>query len=1044
MLAIRLLGSQAVLDASTGAIATRSARTVALLAFLIVHAGVPQDRAAVAGAFWTESGGAQALTNLRRELHQLRRLLDTTTESLASGPPEDDSLEVTATQLCWHDRGRHDVDVTTFLARACSAEASSDDRDVLTHGLAALDVYGGPLLPAMDEEWLDEPRRVLEARFTGLCDAVAAAARRQGRLDLAVMALRRHVAVDPYAEGAHRMLMEVLTDAGDRASAISTYHQLATTLERDLGVAPDRRTTHLLNILMGGLPGDRGERPGSRPAGLGLVARRAELDILLEAWRSAVVSGARVVVVAGAPGVGKSRLVAELAAHVRRERGAVAFSRCFDTAGRLSLAPVADWLRAPAVARARDRLADVWRTEVARLVPEEPTSRADTMDPLGEREWAASPAARGRDTDRYVWQRHRFFEGLARGLLATPRPLLLVLDNAQWSDPDTLSFLRLLLNVGRDAPLLVAVTVRATPAAEPTITDRWVARLRDDGLLTEVPLAPLDLVGTTALAAALTGRPVQSLASHFIYAATGGFPLYVVEAVRSSLDLARVGPHAGLGWMGILQKRINEASPAAREVAGLASAVGRDFSISLIEEASDLGPESVVTAVDELWRRRIVHEVDGRYDFTHDLLRQAAYESVTPPRRWLLHRRLAQALELLWSGRTDAVASQIAEQYRLAGQHQRAVRYYRRAAEVAAALFAHEECLALIDAARQLLGATPRGRERDEEELALLEQAIPAINARWGYASARLRQACERSVELADGLGLRGRMVTAMVGLWSSRFVQGRLEDSYTVAQRALSLVRPDDECFGQAHFSLAGSALHLGRTATSMQHFRIAYEAMGDESLEVGTRARVHTGAWWAHACWAAGDSGRALEMAAAATAEARASGHRYSIVVALAYEAITRQLAGEVSACADRADEVRFLCRRHEFSYYGDWGRILVGWAAGGEAGQRLIEEGIASLREQAARVRMPLWLGLFAQTTGDPAAARAALATARADAEERAERWWVPELIRLEAAARPLAERPALLEEALEVASANGCAALARRCRADLDSAQARLGS
>ena len=219
-------------------------------------------------------------------------------------------------------------------------------------------------------------------------------------------------------------------------------------------------------------------------------------------------------------------------------------------------------------------------------------------------------------------------------------------------------------------------------------------------------------------------------------------------------------------------------------MAGLAAALGRDFSIPLLAEASDLDVETVVVAVDELWRRRIIRQVGDRYNFSHDLLRSAAYDAVTPARRWLLHRRLAQALELLWAGHTDAVAAQIAEQYRLAGNPERALRYFERAAEVAAAMFAHGDAVSFLTAARQLLASLPHGRDRDHRELTLLEMSIPPLNAIYGYSSPLVRETCERSVNLADELDITARMVTAMVGLWSSRFVEGRLQDSSSWRER--------------------------------------------------------------------------------------------------------------------------------------------------------------------------------------------------------------------------------------------------------------------
>src|SRR6185437_11057254 len=203
-------------------------------------------------------------------------------------------------------------------------------------------------------------------------------------------------------------------------------------------------------------------------------------------------------------------------------------------------------------------------------------------------------------------------------------------------------------------------------------------------------------------------------------------------------------------------------TPAAREVAGLAAAVGANFTLDLLTEAGDLDPDGVVRAVDELWRHRIIAELGGGYDFSHDLLRDTAYALVSPPRRWLLHRRIAQGLELLHAGGTDAVAAQLAEQYARAGGHAKAVTYYRRAAQVAAGRFAH------ADAVRHAMAAP--------------------LNAMEGYASPALQRDLERSVALAESLGRKDLLLAGLAGLWSSRFVQGRTADSYRLAVRMLSL----------------------------------------------------------------------------------------------------------------------------------------------------------------------------------------------------------------------------------------------------------------
>ena len=310
-------------------------------------------------------------------------------------------------------------------------------------------------------------------------------------------AARRRVRLAPLEEAGYRALMEVQADLGDRAGAVSTYHRCASVLERELGVVPDDATRATLQRVMAqhtatdaprGPAAPATARPGRAP--LGLVGRGTELARLRQVWQTAAAGRPSLAVVRGGAGVGKSRLVAELTALARQSGAVVAASQCFGTAGRLALAPVADWLRSPAVQSATRTLDPVWRDEVDRLVPSG-TGRAGTVS--GTRAMVDA------------WQRHRFLEGLARGLLGAGRPTLLVLDNLQWCDLETLAFLTFFLGLSPDAPVLVAATLRADDLDdEPTVAD-WVVRMRATGRLTELNLAPLEVADTALLAEAIRG-----------------------------------------------------------------------------------------------------------------------------------------------------------------------------------------------------------------------------------------------------------------------------------------------------------------------------------------------------------------------------------------------------------------------------------------------------------------------------------------------------------------------------------------------------------
>ncbi len=1022
MLHVSLLGEQVITDDVDGRVRTRSSRTIALVAYLVMHAGAPQARQLIAGLFWPESTDSQALTNLRRELHHLRHVL-----------PGEPSLLVTSKDLCWRDTEFCLVDVRVFGAErraAIAAAADGDTSRALAHAISALAAYRGELLPGVYDDWLLEVRSELERQCVDLCDLTCEVGARTGHLGVAADAARRRIHLQPLEEVGYRTLMELQSDLGDRAGAISTYHHCASVLEQELGVEPGEVTTRTLHRLIASdnapVSTVLAERPASRSglARADLVGRRVEFELLQELWQAAARGHPQVAIVRGDAGVGKTRLVHEAAAVARAHGAAVATAQCFGTSGRLALAPVADWLRDPVLRAARSGLEPVWRVEVDRLVPSAETRPGS--------------AAAGSRAMADAWQRHRFFEGLARAVLCGGRPTLLVLDNLQWCDEETLSFVTFLVGLAPEAPLMLALTVRDDDLDEDRGLTEWVSRIRAAGILTVVSLAPLDESRTALLAEELIGHPPTSDDAALLHATTGGFPLYIVEATRGAVGLGHAELPVG-DLAAVLRIRLEQATAPAREIAGLAAAVGRDFTLDLLSEASDLEADTVVRALDELWRRRIVLEFRDGYDFSHDLLRETAYARVSPPQRWLLHRRLAQSLELLHSDSVDTVVAQLAEQYALGGRPERALAYYRRAAEVAAGMFAHAEVIRLHHKALEIVGLLPAGRDRDGRELDLLETMAPPLNALHGYASPLLQATLERSVDLAERLGRKDVTLRSMAGLWASRFVQGHIADAHRIATRALFMVDAASELSGPAHFAFAGSAVSLGMPEEALQHFELAGELTpGAFSLSVGTRLNVHARAWAAHAHWLRGHDDEALGASLDAIGLARAIDHPYSLAVALAYAGITHQLRRDVDRVRSTATELRTLCDRYGFAYYGEWGMIVDGWSRLDGPGVRAIQRGIDNLKSIGAFARMPYWLSLQAdayRALENHDAVRAVLDAALVTGRARSDLWWLPEVLRMRAAYDDEVDAVSRLQEAAGLARGHGSVMLASRCEQDL---------
>jgi len=278
-------------------------------------------------------------------------------------------------------------------------------------------------------------------------------------------------------------------------------------------------------------------------------------------------------------------------------------------------------------------------------------------------------------------------------------------------------------------------------------------------------------------------------------------------------------------------------------------------------------------------------------------------------------------------------------------------------------------------------------------------------------------------------------MLNGLVGLWASYYVQGHPRQAHKLAEQMLTMVAPHNSRFGQVHFSVAGSLLHLGRPRSSVEHFDTALRCVGSEVLTVGTRASVHARAWSAHAAWLLGHHAEAADRCAEALADARESGHPYTLAVALAYAGVTAQLLDDRQNLDPVVAELRELCGRYEFAYYAEWGLVLEGWLTRGTAGIARIRTGIDNLKAQNAFARMPYWLSLLADTLPDDHDAAATLDAALVMANSREERWYVPELMRRRAAYDVPEQAIRRLAAAVDIAGRQDSGTLLLTCERDL---------
>jgi predicted ATPase len=289
--------------------------------------------------------------------------------------------------------------------------------------------------------------------------------------------------------------------------------------------------------------------------------------------------------------------------------------------------------------------------------------------------------------------------------------LALVIDDLQWCDSETLAWLRYLLRYAPQSRLLIVGGWRSEAVDESHPLTVLLRDLSSANQLTVIELGPLSADESMALAQNVAQQRLDDQATQRIVQFSEGHPLMLVEAVRThqadwSDDLGdRRDQVLAPKMPAILQARLAQLSPPARVLAGLAATIGRQFDWSLFQRASGLDEDALVRALDELWQRRIVREQGAAaYDFSHDKIRETAYQSMSLRRRQLQHQRVAEALVQGEATRVDEVSAQVAAHYEQAALFEQAGCYWRRAAEQATAHFAQREAL---DYFSRALACTP-------------------------------------------------------------------------------------------------------------------------------------------------------------------------------------------------------------------------------------------------------------------------------------------------------------------------------------------------
>jgi class 3 adenylate cyclase/predicted ATPase len=757
-----------------------------------------------------------------------------------------------------------------------------------------------------------------------------------------------------------------------------------------------------------------------------LVGREEEFELLRRRWLKAIEGQGQVVLLSGEAGIGKSRLTAAFSGFLGGEHHIRLRYFCSPQHTDSALYPIIGQMER-AAGLTRDDTAQEKLDKLHVLLKQTSTSAQDAaliLEMLSLPNDGRYPAVEL--TPQQCRQRTLEALTLQMEALARSCPVLMVFEDAHWSDPTTLELFGRAVERLRTLGVLLIVTFR--PEFEPP----WIGEPHVT-VVSLNRLAPQEvgdmvdhIVGTMPLSASLRQD---------IIARTDGIPLFIEEMTKAVLEAGSEGEARRTAALiasaelavpatlhASLMARLDRLG-SAKELAQIGAAIGREFSHSLLTAVVHKPETELRAALDRLIAAGLLLRRGGRwkstYVFKHVLVRDAAYSTLLREQRRALHARIAETLEYQFPEIAETQPELLARHCTEAGQIEKAAALWGKAGLRSA------QRSALVEAAEQLkralaqiatLNATPALRR---EEIKLQVALITPLLHVNGYAAPETRAAVERArrlIEQTEALGEPAEdpllLFSVLYGFWVANLVafNGDVMRELAVQFVALADQQKAKGPLMMGHRLMGLSLLHTGGILDARAHLNHAITLYDPtEHRDLATRFGQDVGAatlsWKSLANWLLGYPQAALADSEQALKMAREIGHSATLMYVLNFSAWTNILCGHASAAKALADEFSRLKDQTGSLFWGAWGIMQRGcWLAltGKASGAvQTITSGVTAMRSTGTTMWMPLWLSSLAGASAEIGRfddARRYIGDAMAAVETTKERWCEAEMHRI----------------------------------------------
>lgn len=626
-------------------------RQVRAILYRLATQLTPIPREHLCYLFWPDTSECAARRNLSHLLTHLRNLLPVPQIFLIT----DDYIALDPRRV-WSDVVAFDQ--LYFTLRGTHLGLNVLEQAVGFYQGSFLAGFSLPTSPEF-ELWADLERGTRERCYLELLAKLVETYTAQENHHTAIDYAQCYLTIDNLAEEMHRRLIALYTAVGDRGAALHQFETCAVILERELGVSPLPETRAAYQAALTGrlLPAPSAVLPPHEWTTLPslevpLVGRELALQQLEQAYLAARAGQGGLVLISGEPGIGKSRLLQELATRLATET-TIVVGAGYEDERDCPFLPLIEALT-PHLSNLDLTLPDIEPLDLAILVALWPNLQTVLPE---------IPSLVSLEPDL---MRGLLFQSLAQLLLSLAvqhPPLLLCLDDLHWADDSTLAWLGYLARQFKHLPILIVGTYRSGEIMAVAVLRTELTRL---GRLQEISLTGLSPSEIACLLRHLFGQSgdMETL-SQRLHRETGGNPLFLLEWLRYLLEADLVGSGKS-GWTfadlvapgppnlelslpdtigEVVRARLYRLNPQAHQVLEAGAVIGTLFSFELIQAVSGRPESEVVEALETLLAQQFITEDGGSYRFNHDLIRTVVYRDLSYGRRHLLQQRLEEALQ---------------------------------------------------------------------------------------------------------------------------------------------------------------------------------------------------------------------------------------------------------------------------------------------------------------------------------------------------------------------------------------------------------------